>query len=109
MEDVIKALDEVVTYICNSKEYQNCISLKKQMDENDEVKELVDKIKKYQKKYVNTYDKTIKLELDNLEKQLNEIPLYTIYLQNLEIVNEKIDYVKDSLNEYFDQLLNKKY
>ena len=109
MEDVIKALDEVVTYICNSKEYQNCISLKKQMDENDEVKELVDKIKKYQKKYVNTYDKNIKLELDNLEKQLNEIPLYTIYLQNLEIVNEKIDYVKDSLNEYFDQLLNKKY
>ena len=109
MEDVIKALEEVVSCICNSKEYQNCISLKKQMDENDEVKELVEKVKKYQKKYVNTHDKNIKLELDNLERQLNEIPLYTIYLQNLEIVNEKIDYVKDSLNEYFDQLLNKKY
>lgn len=109
MEDVIKALEEVVSCICNSKEYQNCIILKKQMNENDEVKELVDKVKKYQKKYVNTHDKNIKLELDNLERQLNEIPLYTIYLQNLEIVNEKIDYVKDSLNEYFDQLLNKKY
>ncbi len=109
MEEVTKALDEVVSCIKNSKEYQNCISLKKKMDENEEIKELVKKVKEYQKKYIRNHDEALKEELDTLKKQLEGIPLYTVYLQNLEIINEKIEYVKDSLNDYFDQLLNKKY
>ena len=109
MEEVTKALGEVVSCIKESKEYQNCITLKKQMDENEEIKELVKKVKEYQKKYIRNQDENIKKELDILEKQLEEIPLYTVYLQNLEVINEKIEYVKDSLNDYFDQLLNKKY
>ncbi len=109
MEEVTKALDEVVSCIKESKEYQNCITLKKQMDENEEIKELVKKVKEYQKKYIRNHDDNIKKELDILEKKLEEIPLYTVYLQNLEVINEKIEYVKDSLNDYFDQLLNKKY
>ena len=109
MEEVTKALDEVVSCIIESKEYQYCITLKKQMDENEEIKELVKKVKEYQKKYIRNHDENMKKELDILEKQLEEIPLYTVYLQNLEVINEKIEYVKDSLNDYFDQLLNKKY
>ena len=77
------------------------------MDQNQELMEMIQKVKVLQKKYVRSnYNSSIKDELDQLEAQLNEIPIYVVYLQNLEIVNEKIDYVKDSLNDYFYQLMN---
>ena len=106
MEKLSK-LDEVVNIIKESKEYKNCIDLKNKMDSNEEIKLLVNKIKRLQKKYIrSSYDTSIKKELEEVEKELKEIPIYNIYLENLEKVNEMIDYVKDSLNDYFYELLN---
>ena len=104
----MEKLDEVVKVIKVSKEYRNCIDLKEKMDSNEDINFLVKKIKMLQKKYIRTNDKDIKLELDSLEKELNEIPIYHIYLENLEKVNDMINYVKDELNNYFDLLLNEK-
>ena len=110
MEEVYKNLDEVISCVKDSKEYQTCIELKKQMDSNEEVTDLVEKTKNLQKKYVRSnYDSSVKCELERLEEQLNQIPIYSVYNQNLEKVNEMIEYVKDTLNDYFYQLLNKEY
>jgi cell fate (sporulation/competence/biofilm development) regulator YmcA (YheA/YmcA/DUF963 family) len=109
MEEFDKVLEEVISYIQNSKEYQTCISLKEQMKDNEELIELIDQIKKLQKKYINSnYDSSIKKELDSLEEKLNNIPIYHIYSCNLEKVNEMIDTVKITLNNYFSNLLNNK-
>ena len=104
----MEKLDEVVNVIKDSKEYKTCIDLKKRMESNEDINDLVKKIKILQKKYIRTNDKDIKLELDSLEKELNEIPIYHIYMENLEKVNDMINYVKDELNNYFDLLLNEK-
>ena len=65
------------------------------------------KIKNLQKKYIRSgYDSSIKSELDKLNEELFNIPIYKIYLDNLEVVNQKLDYVKDSLNDYFYKLFN---
>ena len=104
----MEKLDEVVKVIKDSKEYKNCIDLKKQMESNEDINSLVKKIKILQKKYIRTNDKDIKVELDSLKKKLNEIPIYHIYMENLEKVNDMINYVKDELNNYFDLLLNEK-
>ena len=110
MEKLYKSLDEVITCIKESSEYQECLKIKKQMDSNEELTELINKVKELQKKYVRSnYDSKIKKALDECEAKLNEIPIYNIYLEKLDQVNYMIDYVKDSLNNYFDQLLNKKY
>lgn len=110
MEKLDKALDEVINCIKSSKEYQDCLSIKKKMDDNTEIKELINNIKKLQKKYVRSnYDSKIKKELDLLEEKINNIPIYHVYLEKLEIVNQQIDYVRDSLNDYFYSLVNKKY
>ena len=105
MEDVNKSLDEVIEVIQSTKEYQRCISLKEKMSHNEEIQSLVKEVKDYQKKYVRSnYDSSIKEKLDDLEKRLEEIPVYVVYLQSLEEVNHMIDYVRDSLNDYFDHL-----
>ena len=110
MENVYSALEEVIHCIQNTEEYQKCMSFKEQMKDNEEIMHLVNEIKKTQKQYIRSnYDETIQEKLNQLEKELNEIPIYHMYLDNLSKVNEMIDYVKDSLNDYFYQLFNKKY
>ena len=109
MEELNRNLDEIVNCIKNSKEYKKCIELKEKMDSNDEINSLVKEIKLKQKKYIRSNDSNILEELKLLEDKLNNIPIYHIYLENLEEVNNMINYVKDELNDYFDKLLNKKY
>ncbi len=109
MEKLNKSLNEVVDCIKNSKEYKKCIELKEKMNSNDEINSLVKEIKIKQKKYIRSNDSNILSELKELENKLNSIPIYHIYLDNLEEVNNMINYVKDELNDYFDNLLNKKY
>lgn len=108
MENVVSDLEEIVNVIQNCNEYQMCIKLKKQMAENAFVCERVKQIKKLQKQFVQSgYDSKIKKELDKLVKELETIPVYVIYTENLEVVNQKIDYVRDSLNDYFQSLFEK--
>ena len=110
MEKVYKSLEEVINEIKNSSEYKEVLDIKEKMNENEELVELIEKVKELQKKYVRTnFDSNIKEELDRVENKLNDIPIYNIYLEKLELVNNKTNYVKDSLNDYFDNLLNKKY
>lgn len=109
MEKLNKSLDEVVLCIKNSKEYKKCIELKEKMKSNDEINSLVKEIKLKQKKYIKSNDPNILSELNELEEKLNSIPIYHVYNENLEKVNSYINYVKDELNDYFIELLNKKY
>ena len=108
MEELNNSLDEVIDYIKNTKEYKMCITLKEQMSDNDNLNSIINKIKRLQKQYIRTNDFKIKDELTLLENELKEIPIYNIYNQNLNKVNEMINYVKERLNSYFDQLLNNK-
>ncbi len=101
------ALNEVINTIINSDDYKKCIELKNTMASNEELVSLIEKIKKLQKKYVNTNDQKLLFELEKLEEELNNIPIYVIYMQYLEKVNEKIEFVKDELNNYFCEVLNK--
>lgn len=102
-----KALDEVIKCITMSDEYKKCIELKDKMSKNEELINLIEQVKCKQKQYVKSnFDESIKDELKLLEDRLNEIPIYVIYMQNLEIVNEKINLVKDELNQYFFEILN---
>ncbi len=102
-----ETLNEVINTIINSEDYKKCIELKNTMSSNEELVLLIEKIKKLQKKYVNINDQEILVELEKLEEELNNIPIYVIYMQYLEKVNEKIEFVKDELNNYFYEVLNK--
>ena len=103
----MEELNDIITWIEESKEYKKCIELKKKMDENDELVKLIREVKKKQKEYVKSnFDKDKKKELDKLQKKLDEIPIYNVYNRNLEIVNSYIDYVRDELNDYFCKVFN---
>ena len=100
------AIKEVVDCIINSSEYQECLRIKKLMDENTDIKERISKIKVLQKKYLRNNDPDVEKELNTLETELNEIPIYYEYNQKLELVNQKINYVTEEINDYFYRLFN---
>lgn len=107
MEELDKAVDEIISCIKESKDYKKCLELKEQMDNNDEVKKLVEEVKNLQKKYIKSnYDDNIKRELDASEEKLNAIPIYVVYNQYLNKVNENISIINDRLNDYFYNLFN---
>ena len=109
MENVYSALDQIISCITESTAYQNCLSYREQMRGNSEIESLIEKIKKAQKSYIRSfYDPKIKEELDALQDTLFQIPIYHSYQESLDEVNEMIETVKDSMNQYFDQLLNEK-
>jgi cell fate (sporulation/competence/biofilm development) regulator YmcA (YheA/YmcA/DUF963 family) len=110
MENLYRKLDDVILCIKESHEYKMVLDIKKKMDSNEELKKKINDIKLLQKKYVKSnYDVSVKKDLDKLNDELLEVPIYRIYLDNLSVVNEKIEYVKDSLNDYFYDLFNEKY
>jgi cell fate (sporulation/competence/biofilm development) regulator YmcA (YheA/YmcA/DUF963 family) len=100
-----KKLEEVITVIQKSEDYQECIKLKEKMKKNVELMQLIDTLKTLQKEYVkNGYQDKEKLE--EVENKLYEIPIYVTYMERLEKVNQMISYVEDDLNDYFYQLFN---
>ncbi len=101
-----EALDEVIFTIKNSIDYKKCLELKEKLAQSSDVNLLVTNIKRLQKEYVKSNDLKIKEELDEKIKNLEEIPIYNIYMKHLEKVNEMIDIIKERLNCYFDNLLN---
>lgn len=102
-------LDDIVNIIKESREYTDCINIKEILKDNKEVNSKIKRIKLLQKKYLRTNDIEVEKELKELEKELNNIPIYCIYNQKLEKVNQMISYVNDELNDYFYNLLNKNY
>ena len=101
-----KAIDEVINTITNSEDYKICIELKEEMNNNLELTNLIKKIKSLQKKYITNPSIELEEELNQLNEELEMIPIYVKYNNHLTKVNEMINKVKEELNDYFDKLLN---
>lgn len=101
-----KALEEVVNCIVESDDYKRLIEIKKKMSTNLELMKLIDEIKLLQKKYIKTCDDNILDEIKVIDAKLNSIPIYVIYMQYLEKINDKIGYVNDEINDYFSKIIN---
>ena len=105
-----RALDEVISVITSSRDYRICIELQEKMKKNQNLMDLIDKLKEAQKRYVKSnYNKSIKGELDLLEEKLQQIPIYVSYMMHLVKVNDMLSYVEDDLNQFFYQLLNSQF
>ena len=103
----MEELNKIIDYITNTESYKNTVKLREQMNNNKELNDLIEEIKSLQKKYIKNNSVSIKQELDEKTKELEEYPIYNIYNKNLEEVNQMIDYVNDELNDYFEKVINK--
>ncbi len=102
-----KYLLEIVNNIKSSEEYIKCLELKEELSKDKELVNLIEEVKRLQKKYISSnYSKELKEELDNKKSLLEKNKLFLTYNYYLDIVNQKIDIVKNELNNYFSSIVN---
>lgn len=103
-----KKLDNLISFVKNQKEYKNCLEIKEKMSNNKKLSQLIEEVKSLQKDYIRSNNNLdIKNKLDRKQDELDNIPLYVSYNNELELVNEMLLVIEDELNKYFNNKLNK--
>ena len=103
-KEILDKVDEIINKIESSDLYQKYIDLKKKMDDNEEIKLLINEIKVLQKDVVHHMDK--KKELQEKEEQLNNYTLYREYNNTIYEINNIYGIIEKDLNNYFYKKLN---
>lgn len=104
-----KNFNEIIYTIENSSIYQNYQHVLKQVEANDEIKNLVENIKVIQKKIVHAKAKNndvvkFEKELSNINKRLNSIPLYQSYIDISNEVNDLMKLINNRIQNYINKL-----
>ena len=103
----LEILSSIISEIKESSEYKKVILLKEKIEKDKKLVKLINDIKVLQKKYVNNMnDSQIKAELDIMNDNLNKNSQFVEYNYYLDIVNKKIDLVRDKINDYFSDIVS---
>lgn len=108
---ILEKVDEIVSTIKDSKEYQDYQFLKEKMSHNQNVMKFIDEIKVKQKelvrkKYYHEDTGSLEEELAILENQLKMIPLYCEFLDKQMELNEIFASTKEKIENFLDENIN---
>ena len=113
MNNIIKDVEELKELIKESDEYKDYTKSKELLDNNSNVKNLINKITSLQKYIVHKQSKKIDVkdknkELDSLYESLYLIKEYNDYISSSKKLNILISDVQKRFNIYFDSLVIEK-
>lgn len=106
MNDIKDEIDKFFSSFENNDLYKNYISSLNQLRKNKEITQLISKIKRLQKIYVNEKDENVLKQLNELEKKLHNYPLYETYNDLKENLYDELNISKNMLDMYFNEILN---
>lgn len=106
--DLLEAFEAIIKEIKESEDYKNLLLITKELSKNKEIISLVEEIKELQKEIVSkeAQKKNVKDELsklDDLTKNLFNIPIYTEYYY----LNKNIQLEIDLLTKTIEKEINK--
>ena len=101
---ILDKVDEIISTIENSENYQKYLNLKEKLAQNEEIKLLINEIKLLQKDVTHHLDK--KNELNEKLKILESYPLYREYSNTLYELNNTYTIIENKINKYFHDKLN---
>lgn len=104
-KDVLQKIDELITIIQSSKEYQRYVTIRKQLNNNPTIKTQIQEIKEEQQNLVknNIKDPNKKKHLQEKINHLKSIPIYNDYLNAIDEMNHYLEPIQ-YLQDYFDFL-----
>lgn len=103
-KEILDKIDEIIKTIEESPIYQKYLDLKKQIDNNKELKKLINEVRVLQKDIVHHVKE--KKVLDEKLNELNNHPLYIEYINTLDEINNIYGIIESNLNNYFNKKLN---
>ncbi len=103
-KEILNKIDEIINLIEDSSVYQKYLTLQREIEKNDELVKLINKVKVLQKDVVHHL--TSKEELNKVMDELNNHPLYREYNNTLSELNNTYAIIENSINHYFQDKLN---
>lgn len=101
-------LDEIILYIKDTESYNNFLKAKEKLNQRDDLKIIIEKIKKLQQQMIKYPNKGIELEIelnDNLKILENDFD-YVQYNNYLIEVNNLLNIFENKINKYFEDIFN---
>ena len=105
MNDITKKIDILFDELEKTDTYKDYISVKSQLENNKDIKKIIEDIKRYQKIVVNNKDKSVENKLKELYKKLDDYPIYQSYLDKKEDLEYELKMISDTFSSYFEKLL----
>lgn len=106
-------IDELKDYFNNLEEVKRFKELEKYINNNKNLKALIDSYHQKQKQYVNALEfkqenqaKIYEDELAKLKNEILDIPFVDEYLELIDIINQKLEIVSSELNYKLDKIIN---
>lgn len=109
--DILKKIDDIVTTIKESREYQDYMFLFDKLSKNSKCNNLIKEIKLAQKELVKKESfgediSQIEDKINDLVAELNTIPLYIQFTLKQQQLNTIYQNIKEELDNYFNNLFN---
>ena len=106
MDDISNEIDNLFDSFENSKLYKDFVNVKKQLESNEEIMNIITRIKRLQKIATNNKDEMVEKEIRDLYKKLESYPLYQSYLIIKDLVQDELFGVKEQFDSYFKEILS---
>lgn len=106
MNEIDKDIDDLFDSFEESKLYKDFVRVKKQLESNEEIMNIITKIKRLQKIATNNKDEVVEKEIRDLYKKLESYPLYQSYLIIKDLVQDELFGVKEQFDSYFKEILS---
>lgn len=106
MNDIEQKINEMFDKLEESNTYKQYCIIKDKLINNKDIMSLIEKIKRYQKIYVNSNDSVVDKQLNELNRKLESYPLYQSYLIKKDELNNELCIIKNIFEKYFNDLLS---
>ena len=106
-KEIIDKTKELVKTIKDDSLYKEYMELRLELKANKNINNKIEEVKRYQRKFVkgNYQDKEYLDKINSLVKELETIPLYYIYRQKEEELNNNLLLIKEGLRETFSNIV----
>ena len=105
MNKIKKDIDKLFSELKEKEVYKNYVSVKKQLEDNKEISNIINEIRRLQKIVTNNEDDNIEIDLKKLYDKLNSYPIYQSYIAIKEELEEELFNIKEPLEKYFNDIL----
>ena len=110
MNNILKDVEDLKLKILSSNEYKDFKKYEEILDNNKEVNDIINKIKKIQQTIIKKEDKNEdtlkeKIELNTLYQKLDTYDDYKNYIESSKKLNQIITYIQKEFENYFNKFI----
>ncbi len=105
MNNIERKIDSLFDSYEKTKLYKDYISVKEQLENNKEIMNIINDIKRLQKIATNNHDLLVEKEIKKLYSKLESYPLYQSYLILKDEINDELFQIKEIFDKYFNEIL----